>query len=437
MRFTAALLAGKLIGLLTSFTGRGTNITGAAALRLCPSLLSRFRIKGKIIAVTGSNGKTSTANAVRSILKSCGYSVCGNYEGSNLTGGVATALIKASDLAGNIKSDFVILEVDERYSRLIFKDFHPDILLVTNLFRDQLTRNGNVDVIFDILNNMIHPDTLLVLNANDPISSRLAPKNARAYYAMERTPLSTDSSPCITHDARVCPVCAHRLKYEYYHYNHIGRYRCESCSFSQPEARYTAKDVDMEKGSFSVDGRKVGFNYKNLYHVLNMTGAIAACAEAGVGLDEACRAASEYKISTLRYDEFDIGGRRCAMILSKNQNPVSYDQSISYVLADRGEKCVAAYINNINHTDNKDTTWLWDIAFERLAGEVGAFICAGPRGCDLAVRLRAAGFDKNRILLCESLSDMPALIKNTSGAIYLMTELYDAKRITEAIRNAQ
>ena len=193
-RFTLALLAGKVLHWIGKPLGKATNLPGEIALKLCPDLFSRFRFQGKVLAVTGSNGKTTTANAVAHILSGAGYSVANNAKGSNLTGGVATTLLCESRMNGFIPKDFVVLEVDERYSRLIFRGFSPDILLVTNLFRDQLTRNGNVDVIVSKLTEAIAPTTKLVLNADDPISAALAPENDRVYYAMERTSESTDTS---------------------------------------------------------------------------------------------------------------------------------------------------------------------------------------------------------------------------------------------------
>ena len=145
--FVIALLIGKLVRFVGAFFGKSSNLPGDIALKLYPGLFKRFRFDGQVLAVTGSNGKTTTANLVAHILKQAGYSVVNNAKGSNLIGGVATTLLAASTLGGRVRQDFVILEVDERFSRLIFRDFSPNMMLVTNLFRDQLTRNGNVDVI--------------------------------------------------------------------------------------------------------------------------------------------------------------------------------------------------------------------------------------------------------------------------------------------------
>ncbi len=433
MRMKIALIIGKILYYIGRPFGRSSNLPGQIALRICPDLFRKFRFSGKVLAVTGSNGKTSTANLISHILKESGYSVVNNAKGSNLTGGIATVLLAAAKLSGNIERDFAVLEVDERYSRLIFQDFSPDFLLCTNLFRDQLTRNGNVDVIVDKLRQAIKPGTKLILNGNDPISADLSASNERVYFGMEKTDRSSESCPNITHDAKVCPRCFGRMKYTYFHYNHIGGFTCAKCGYSNPLFDYLASDVDFLSGKFNVNGVPVQISYKDPFNVLNTTAAIACCAEAGVPLTTCCEKASTFTVLKERYDEFTVGDRRVVMILSKNQNPVSFDQSISHVLESEGEKSVVIFVNNINHTGQKDTTWLYDISFERLLGKVDAIIGTGPRAYDLAVRLKLAGFLPNQIRIERNLSQLKAVTDKTHGDLFILTELYDAKAILEVI----
>ena len=433
MKFKIALLVGKALHFIGKPFGKSTNLPGEIALKICPDLFSRFNFKGKILAVTGSNGKTTTANTVAHILSKSGYSVINNAKGSNLTGGVATTLITHSAFSGNIDADYVVLEVDERYSRLIFKDFAPDFMLVTNLFRDQLTRNGNVDVIISKLTEAIKPKTKLILNANDPISSLLAPDNDRVYYAMEKTAESSDTPMNITHDAKVCPKCFGKMKYDYFHYNHIGKFACENCGYTNCTPKYVASEVDFSSGDFLINGEKANTQYKSAFHFLNVTAAVSLCVEAGIDFNTAVKNASTFVVSRQRFDEFNLKDRKAVMILSKNQNPVSFDQSISYLLNEDGEKTVIVYVNNINHTHNKDTTWLYDISFEKLNGKVSSLICTGPRAYDLAVRLKLADFDMKCVEIEPELEKLKKIVDKTTGTVYILTELYDAKAILSAI----
>lgn len=433
MRFFLAIIVGKLVHLLGSRIGKATNLPGELALKICPSLFSKFKFKGKILAVTGSNGKTTTSNIIAHILRNSGYSVAHNAKGSNLTGGIATTLLTAGNFSGYINKDYVVLEVDERYSRLIFKDFQPDYLLCTNLFRDQLTRNGNVDVIIEKLTEAIGPKVKLILNANDPISGDLAKENERVYYKLEKTSQSPELSVNLTHDAKVCPRCFGKMQYDFFHYNHIGQFECTNCHYSTPSPMYTADNVDFEAGDFTINGIPVHTDYKAPFHFLNVTGAVAACTEIGVPFETSCRYASSFVMLSQRFDEFKIGDRTAVMILSKNQNPVSFDQSISYVLEQKGEKTVVAFVNNINHTNHRDTTWLYDIGFERLKDHVDSVVCTGPRAYDLAVRLNLADFEADRVQIATDLKDVKEAVAKTKGTIYILTELYDAQAIVKAI----
>ncbi|MGN0624807.1 MAG: MurT ligase domain-containing protein [Oscillospiraceae bacterium] len=433
MKMKLALLLGKILYLLGKPFGKSTNLPGELALKICPDMMGRFRFDGKVLAVTGSNGKTSTANMVAHILKKQGHTVAHNAKGSNLTGGVATTLLVASTMGGRVKQDFVVLEVDERFSRLIFRDFSPDYLLCTNLFRDQLTRNGNVDVIIEKLHEAIKPSVKLILNGNDPISGDLAPGNERVYYGLLKTAQSSEKCRNITHDAKVCPRCFGRMNYTYYHYNHIGGYACAKCGYTNPEWAYTADQVDFATGDFTINGCRVHTDYKDLFNILNTTAAVAACTELGLPLEACCEAISTFVALKQRYDEFRVGDRKAVMILSKNQNPVSFDQSITHVLEREGEKTVVVFINNINHTGHKDTTWLYDIGFERLLGKVDAIVGTGPRAYDLAVRLKLAGFPSEKVRIERDLSQLKPVIDKTRGDICILTELYDAKSILEVI----
>ena len=166
---------------------------------------------------------------------------------------------------------------------------------------------------------------------------------------------------------------------------------------------------------------------------MNMTGAAAVCIEAGVPEDKVYSSLSNYVLSKDRYNETEFEGRRVFTILSKNQNPVSFDQSISQMLVNDNTKSCVIYVNNINHTNNKDTTWLYDIAFERLLGKVSSIIAVGPRGYDLAVRLKFGGFDPDRVIVCNE-RNLKQAAQKTKGDLYLLTEIYDAGKVAEALK---
>lgn len=431
--FVFAVIFAKISGFLLRLLGHGSDLPGRLALKIYPRLLSRFQVSGRIIAVTGSNGKTGTAGMIAGALRACGKSVQTNPIGSNMTGGIATVMCRAAKLSGKIDCDYLVLETDERYSRLIFADFKPDIMLVTNLFRDQITRNNNVDFIYSILDNVITPEVTLVANACDPISCRVGSTQKRVYFGCTAPQLLAGETGVFTQDCKVCPVCKHRLGYEKYIYNHIGVFRCEHCGFENPRADFVLESVDFAAKTAVINGNAVSCDSATAYGFMNLTAAAAVCVTAGEQPQAVYAALSSLKTNKTRLREFEINGRKGIMILSKNQNPVSFDLSISEVLRMEGKKTVVAYINNINHTDHRDTTWLWDIAFERLAGRA-QMVCAGPRAYDLAVRLKYAGFADCDVKIARKNSEVKAAVEATEGRLCVLTELYDAATIMEAIK---
>lgn len=420
MRFLLAVLIGRVVRLAGRLVNRSTTLPGRIALKICPSLLRRMRFDGKIIAVTGSNGKTTTSNLVAHILRENGFRVVNNAEGSNLAAGVATTLLMACDLRGGVHSDFVVLEVDERFTPIVFGELPLDIFLVNNLLRDQVVRNGNPDIILEKIRGAIQPNTRLLLNANDPISQRLGEGHGHnLYFGMARTARSTEDSLHLTHDCKVCPHCFHKMEYRYYHYNHIGDFSCPNCGYATPKADFLADDVDFETGSFTINGLPASVTYHTPFHFMNTTAAVALCCTAGLPLEKAIAAAATFSVSRERYDEFDVDGRKAVLMLTK-QNPVSLDQNIAYVLTQPDPKTVALYVNNVIYTDDKDISWLYDVSFERLVGSCSHVVCSGSRAYDLAVRLTLAGFSPDQLVIEADNSRLRAAMGKTEGTIYVL-----------------
>ena len=420
MRFLLAVIAGRLVRFAGKFVNRATNLPGSIALRICPDLLSRFIFDGKVIAVTGSNGKTTTSNMIAHILRRQGHSVAINTEGSNLTPGIATTLLCACRLNRHVPQDYVVLEVDERFTRLAFRHFVPDVFVVNNLFRDQVVRNGHPDIVYDKIADAVRPGMTMVVNANDPISQRLADNSERVYFGMERTSRSAEQQLFLTDDCKVCPKCFRKLRYNYYHYNHIGDFVCEHCGFRTPKADFYATDVDFEAGTFRINGAPASVTYKTTFHTINATAAVAACVTAGLTMEQALEGIATFQVSNVRYDEMELCGRKAVLMLTK-QNSASLDQSISYALEQPEEKTVLLYVNNVLYSGFRDISWLYDVTFERLKGKVDKVVCSGDRAYDLAVRLREGGFADSDLVVVDELSRAKELVQNnTKGAIYIL-----------------
>ena len=208
MRKILAIAVCKLGRFVGKLIGKGSSMPGKFALKICPDILRRVELPGHIIAVTGSNGKTSTVEMIAAILRADGRTVVYNEEGSNQIEGVVTLVLTHATLGGRVKADVLLIESDERYAAHTFRYFHPTEFVVTNLYRDQLTRNGHPEWVYDSILPALHPETELILNADDPLSSCFAQGRERVkWFGLDKCAVSGDTPAGAYHDGAYCPVC--------------------------------------------------------------------------------------------------------------------------------------------------------------------------------------------------------------------------------------
>ena len=284
MRKFLAIVVCKLGRFVGKLIGKGSSMPGKFALKICPDILKRVTLPPHIIAVTGSNGKTSTVEMIATVLRAQGRNVIYNAEGSNQVEGVTTLILTHATLGGRVNADVLLLESDERYAAHSFKYFHPTEFVITNLYRDQLTRNGHPESVFDAILPALHPDTELILNADDPLSSCFAIGHEKMkWFGLEHCATDTDAPTGVYHDGAYCPVCHAPMAYDYVHYNHIGAYRCTKCGHARPKPDYAATALNLTEGALTLDGRfTVKLAFRSIYNVYNILAAYAACRECGV-----------------------------------------------------------------------------------------------------------------------------------------------------------
>ena len=371
MRKWLAILACKVLRFVGGLIGRGSSLPGQIALKLCPDVLGRLKLPPYVIAVTGSNGKTSTVEMIASILTAAGKRVIYNKEGSNQIEGVTTLLLTNASMGGTVRGDVLLLESDERWAKHTFKWFHPTHFVITNLYRDQLTRNGHPEWVYAAIEPALHPDTTLVLNADDPLVSRFAVGRDPAkvkWFGLDECSISTKEHRGMYHDGLRCPVCFGRMEYSCYHYAHIGHYRCTKCGYERRAADFAATAVDLDRGVLTIGGTtEIQLAFKSIYNVYNILAAWSACSLAGVDEGTMAGVISNYILKNGRMVTFTLGERRGTLLTSKHENSVAYDTNLGYIRA-QGEDCVVMVI--VDAISRKyftgETSWLWDIDFDLL-----------------------------------------------------------------------
>ena len=439
MRKFLAIVVCKLGRAVGRLIGKGSSMPGKAALKICPDILARLTLPPHIVAVTGSNGKTSTVEMIAAVLRSQGKSVIYNAEGSNQVEGVTTLLLTHATLGGKVKADVLLLESDERYARYSFRYFHPTEFVITNLYRDQLTRNGHPESVYEAILPAIHPETELMLNADDPLSSCFAEGHGKVqWFGMDRAPFSTGAPTGVYHDGAYCPLCHAPMTYDYVHYNQIGAYRCAKCGHRKPKTDFTITSADLDAGVLTIDGEfPVELAFRSIYNAYNILAAYAACRRLGIPGEEIVKVLSSYTLKNGRMQRFTLGGHHGMLLTSKHENSIAYDTNLRYIAAQKEDCDVLVIVDAVSRKYfTSETSWLWDIDFDQLsAPQVRRVILSGQYCHDLAERFSFTGIDPAKITVIPAIPEAAAALESGAEkgdeALYVVTCFSDRDKLLD------
>ncbi len=392
IRRIAAVWAAKVVGYACKKMGRqGVTWAGKIALKIYPPVLRELakEVREGIFVVCGTNGKTTTNNMLCSALEAEGQKVICNHTGSNMLNGVVAAFVLGAGLNGHLDADYACIEADEASTKYIFPEIQPDYMVMTNLFRDQLDRYGEIDITMNILETMIRtqPEMKVIVNGDDALSAYLAMEsgNPCVYYGISRPVMKNETNEI--REGRFCKRCGARLEYSFYHYSQLGDYLCPECGFKRPEPDYDASDVKVgDRLSFRVEDRLISANYKGFYNVYNILAAYAGIRCAGFEAEHFQDMLNKFNPENGRMEQFRIRGTGIVLNLAKN--PAGFNQNISAVMQDTAPKDVIIVIND-NAQDGIDISWLWDVDFDRFREESIRSITVSCIRCqDMRLRLK-------------------------------------------------
>ncbi len=434
------ILVCKLLAFVGKLIGKGSSLPGKVALKLCPNILSRLTLPKQIIAVTGSNGKTSTVEMLAKVLMEGGKQVIYNKEGSNQIEGVTTLLLKSATLSGVVKGDVVLLESDERFARLTFRHIKPTVFVITNLYRDQLTRNAHPYRIFDAIKDAVDlvPDAKLVLNADDPIVCNLgAGRKDVVYFGMDNNAYTTKISDALFNDCHYCPQCKAPMEYDYFHYTHLGSYRCTGCDFTRPATDFTVDTMDFEKNTITINGNPISLEFSSKYNVYNLCAAYTAACLMGLAGADVAAMLSAFVMKNGRVVRFAVGENTGVLITSKHENSTSYNQSLGYVASRKEPVTLVILVDAISRKYyTAETSWLWDISFEMLKDtNVRRVILTGKYAYDLGVRFQIANVSSAEVIVEPDLDKMAAMIgQKDENDLYAVTCFSDKGKLFDRVK---
>lgn len=437
-RLALAISAGKLAGASGRLlrVGGGTSLPGLIARRIDPDVLRSVigASKAKKIVITGSNGKTTTARMTAAMAASNGNRVSHNREGSNMLQGITSVAVNFADIFGRLNCDVLLFEIDEGTMPLAMPEISPDVVVITNIFRDQLDRYGELYSVAKALNKTLEdlPETsTILLNGNDPQVANFGQKAKarRLFFGLESTEVGTPV-PERSADIIRCIHCQEDLLYEVAYMSHLGIYRCPNCGYTLPPLDIAATSIELApdgQGPTRVVMRtpqgnmNLEISLPGLHNVYNAAAAIGASLAAGFEKEKLPAALSNIRPAFGRLEKIQAGDQ--TIYLSFVKNPTSFNL-ILRLIAQHPEKKHVLLAASRTIVDGEDFSWLWDVEIEEVAQDIVDVICSGNKPEELAMRLKYAELPIDKISLIEDReAALDAALKNAGpgGTLYILS----------------
>lgn len=430
IRVFLAVAACKMSRVLIRLLGRGgTDFPGRIALKICPDLLKYLSKNVVTILVTGTNGKTTSARMIEQALLDSGISYFSNKSGANLLSGVTAEYAVHSSVWGKCKYSHALIETDEAAFKHIGKLVDAKVVLVTNVFRDQLDRYGDVFGTLESIRLGIEnsPNAVVCLDADDSLCTSLkdAIANEVIFFGVD-VPIYKSRVEELS-DAPYCVRCKSEYEYDYVTYGHLGGYRCPSCGYARPEPHISVAEVicsDAEHSEIVVaaEGERysVSVNQPGGYNIYNATGTMAVGKALGLDLRVVSDSLSHFAGGFGRMEKFHIGECDLRMILIKN--PAGCNQVLNFL-----SQITEPFIFTISLTDRvsdgTDVSWIWDVDFEKLTHmteSLSVVYVTGVRADDMALRLHYAGVSSDKIHVIKDYTSLMVELTSQDKPVYIM-----------------
>jgi len=437
-RLEVKILAARAVGEAARRAGRGggTSLPGKVLTRLEPHAIETLaaRLPAGCAVISATNGKTTTAAMAASVLERSGTRLVHNRAGANMAGGVAAALLNAARRGDTIDGELGLFELDEFWLDSVGPQLHPRAIVLGNLFRDQLDRYGELETIADRWAAMVAAlpgGAALACNADDPLIADLGRDRAGVTYFGIEDPAMAGEVMQHASDSKHCRRCGSPYEYEGIYLGHLGIYECPVCGQRRPEPTVAAHHVELNgtrSASFELrtlaGNAAVSLPLPGLYNVYNALGAAALCLSLGVSLPAIVDGLAGVSPAFGRAERIVIDDRELSVLLIKN--PAGANEVLRTLALEPGELDVLGVLND-RTADGRDISWIWDADFELLAGSVRRVTCSGTRAAELALRLKYAGIEAERLQVIDDLpSALDAALDGASGGRLFALPTYTA-----------
>lgn len=397
--------------ILKNFFKGGSSLPGKLALSIDPHILDYLAKDYQVVVVTGTNGKTLTTALTVNILRQEFDNVLTNPTGANMVQGIVSTFLSAKKTSGK---KFAVLEIDEASLSKVTEYIKPELFVFTNIFRDQMDRYGEIYTTYKLIVDGAakSPNATILTNGDSPIFNSIDTVNPRKYYGFDHEEDHEQMAHYNT-DGVLCPKCQHILHYKMITYANLGKYYCPNCDFHRPELDYKLtelKNMTNTSAEFIIDGNEYKLEVGGMYNIYNALAATAV-AEYYTVSPEKIRAGLGYDEKVFgRQEVIEIDGKQCTLVLVKN--PVGLNQVIDMIGLSPYQFSLVCLLN-ANYADGIDVSWIWDGNHESFAEmDIPQVIAGGDRHKDMALRLKVAGIDENKITETQNLDEVIDNIKD-------------------------
>lgn len=413
---TLAIITGKIIILLGKILHRGSSLPGKVALKIDKNLLSKLTYSRVRIAVTGSSGKGSTSSLIANALKSMHKTVSYNEEGSNLAWGITTSFLRNVSLTGKMKTEYLVIEVDERYAKKVFKYVKPTHIVITNITKDQPPRQHHVDNVYKDLLASINKNATIITNMDDPYLRKFEKDtdNKINYYSLDKNEWSYETQIFENLNIYYCPYCKSLLNYDYYNFETLGKYHCSNCEFKHKESDVVASHLDLDFETIKINNEKVKIGGDMLYHAYNTLAAFTTLKSLGIKEESIINLINKCN----RYKEpgFEKNNKIYLPMSCKAENATTYNEAIFKTIENKELKDIIIGWKEISRRyKHYDVSWLYDIEFELLNKNLNKIYACGIDKENIKKRLLLAGIPEDKIITSSSLEEIKEQVINSEA----------------------
>lgn len=424
MRVILACLVCRLVTFILHKMGRGaTTLPGRVALKVKRNVLYDLSKNVKVIIVTGTNGKTTSCRIIEEGLKTAGKTYFINKSGANLITGITASFIMNSTVTGKNKCEYAIVECDENAFREVSRYIRADVVLVTNVFRDQLDRYGEVTHTLNAIKESVKnlPKAVVCLNADCSLTYSMSGEipNKIITYGVN-VPFDKNAGEPEISDAKYCIFCKHEYSYSYHTYGHLGGFECKNCGYKRVSPDFAVASVEELKPSYSLvvtdfngDRNITKINIGGAYNVYNAVGCSAALSALGLNNNTIYTALENFNGAFGRMEQFESGDNKINVILVKN--PAGFSQTMSFLKSIDDDFTLILSLND-NAADGRDISWIWDVDFNGIfkKSNVKEIYVTGKRCYDMAIRVKYEGVGNREIKVIEN-EDYSKLVDIATG----------------------